>query len=150
MPRKPLNQDVNDLMNKVSLENTQDPNQEIKDPNFDDMVDKENVSQAPEVKEAKSDTQKTVEVNKTAEEPDIKTAEELNEELAHTMRQLDKITKLFNMTTQLYITDGPIPKKFNCIEDELEFKIKEVQRRIVKTYNAYNKMTELYVSDNLN
>lgn len=146
MPRKPLNQDVNDLMNKVSLET----NENGTDPNFDDMVDKENVSQAPEVKEAKSDTQKTVEANKTVEEPDIKTAEELNEELAHTMRQLDKITKLFNMTTQLYITDGPIPKKFNCIEDELEFKIKEVQRRIVKTYNAYNKMTELYVSDNLN
>ena len=146
MSRKPLNQDVNDLMNKVSLET----NENGTDPNFDDMVDKENVSQAPEVKEAKSDTQKTVEANKTVEEPDIKTAEELNEELAHTMRQLDKITKLFNMTTQLYITDGPIPKKFNCIEDELEFKIKEVQRRIVKTYNAYNKMTELYVSDNLN
>ena len=146
MPRKPLNQDVNDLMNKVSLET----NENGTDPNFDDMVDKENVSQAPEVKEAKSDTQKTVEANKTVEEPDIKTAEELNEELAHTMRQLDKITKLFNMTTQLYITDGPIPKKFNCIEDELEFKIKEVQRRIVKTYNAYNTMTELYVSDNLN
>ena len=146
MPRKPLNQDVNDLMNKVNLET----NENGMDPNFDDMVDKENVSQTPEVKETKSDTQKTVEVNKTAEEPDIKTAEELNEELAHTMRQLDKITKLFNMTTQLYITDGPIPKKFNCIEAELEFKIKEVQRRIVKTYNAYNKMTELYVSDNLN
>ena len=146
MPRKPLNQDVNDLMDKVSLENNEDGT----DPNFDDMVDKENVSQAPEVKEVKSDTQKTVEANKTVEEPDIKTVEELNEELAHTMRQLDKITKLFNMTTQLYITDGPIPKKFNCIEDELEFRIKEVQRRIVKTYNAYNKMTELYVSDNLN
>lgn len=137
MPRKPLNQDVNELMNKVNLETEQ----VVEDPNFANMVDKEDVTKTTEAPEVKSVAPETVE---------SKTPEELNEELAHTMRQLDKITKLFNMTTQLYITDGPTPKRFNCIEDELEFKIKEVQRRIVKTYNAYNKMTELYVSDNLN
>lgn len=145
MPRKPLNQDVNELMNKVNLETEQ----VVEDPNFADVVDKEDVTKTTEAPEVKSVAPETVE-SKTPDQPNRKTPEELNEELAHTMRQLDKITKLFNMTTQLYITDGPTPKRFNCIEDELEFKIKEVQRRIVKTYNAYNKMTELYVSDNLN